>query len=125
MVDFENELLEVVKNIKFQKVRITFQQNIQRDIKNIRNSTLTMTLADKLSNMYRLKKEEYKKLITNSIITSYKKVSNNIKSRINVKGKEIMTGTAELNKMHINGEACAFTTLKDHKENFPNNHSYG
>ena len=33
-----------------------------------------------------------------------------------------MTGTAELNKMH-NGEACAFTTLKDHKENFANNPS--
>ena len=34
-----------------------------------------------------------------------------------------MTGTAELNKMHINGEACTFITLKDHKENFANNPS--
>ena len=48
--------------------------------------------------MYRLKKDEHKMLITNSIITSYKKVSNNIKNRINAKGKEIMTGTTELNR---------------------------
>ena len=82
-----------------------------------------MTHTDKSSNMYRLKKDEHKKLIFNSITTSYKKGRNNIKNRINAIGKEIMTGRAELNKMHINGEACAFITLKDHKENFANNPS--
>ena len=38
-----------------------------------------MTSADKISNMYRLTKEQYDQLIMNSITSTYKKANNNIK----------------------------------------------
>ena len=41
-----------------------------------------MTFADKTSNMYRLTKEQYDKLIMNSITSTYKKTNSNIKKQI-------------------------------------------
>ena len=42
-----------------------------------------MTFADKISNMYRLTKEQYDQLIMNSITSNYKKANNNIKRNPN------------------------------------------
>ena len=49
-----------------------------------------MTFADKSSNMYRLKKEHYDKLMMNSITSTYKKANSNIKNQINKTGKNLI-----------------------------------
>ena len=41
----------------------------------MKDSHKTMTFADKTSNMYRLTKEQYDKLIMNFIISTYKKAN--------------------------------------------------
>ena len=55
---FESELIELVKNIKFRKVKNQLQNQPKEDIKKINQSDKTLTFADKSSNMYRLTKEE-------------------------------------------------------------------
>ena len=58
LIPFENDLVELIRNIKFRKIRNTFQEKLKEDIKLIKKSNKTMTFADKTSNMYRLTKEE-------------------------------------------------------------------
>ena len=51
----------------------------------MRSSKKTLNFADKISNMYRLKKEEYRRLLQNVVTTTYKKSSKETERRINCK----------------------------------------
>ena len=118
---FETELISLVKNIKFIKVRNHFQDQLQQDLKRIKASNKTMTLADKTTNIYRLPREEYEKVLNDSITATYKKASNNIKKKINAAGKQVLRNNKVLKRIQTNGENNCFISLKDHKENFQNN----
>ena len=80
-----------------------------------------MTFADKTTNIYRLTREEYEKILNDSITATYKKASNNIKKNINTAGKQVLRSNKVLKRMQTNGENNCFISLKDHKENFQNN----
>ena len=56
MEKFEDDLLEMVKNIKFRKVHDEFQDSLRDDIKRINNSTKALIFADKTTNLYELEK---------------------------------------------------------------------
>ena len=120
---FESELVELVKNMKFRKVKNQLQNQLKEDIKKINQSDKTLTFADKSSNMYRLTKEEYVKMRRNAKTSTYKEANSNIKKRINIKGKQIMGNVDKetLDRMDINSKSNCFITLKDNKENFLNN----
>ena len=120
-VPFEKDLTALVKVIKFRKVKNQFQKKFQQDIKRIRKSDKTMTFADKTKNMYRLSKDQYNTLLNNSLTSTDKKSSINIKKKIN--GRNILKDKEVIQRMDINGESNCFITLKDHKENFQNNPS--
>ena len=79
LIPLENDLVELIRNIKFRKIRNTFQEKIKEDIKFIKDSHKTVTFVDKTSNTYRLTKEQHDKLIMNSITSTYKKANSNIK----------------------------------------------
>ena len=52
LIPFENDLVELIRNIKFRKIRNTFQEKIKEEIKLIKASNKTMTSTDKISNMH-------------------------------------------------------------------------
>ena len=79
-----------------------------------------MTFADKTSNMYRLTKEQYDKLIMNSITSTYKKANSNIKKQINKAGKNLMRDKEVIKRMEANEEGNSFITIKDDKKSFDN-----
>ena len=120
---FESELIELVKNIKFRKIKNQPQNKLKEDIKKTNQPDKTLTFAGKSSNMYRLTKEEYVKMRRNAITSTYKKTNNNIKKRIDIKGKQIKENVDKgiLDRMNINSKNTCFITLKDHKENVLNN----
>ena len=120
LIPFENDIVELIRNIKFRKIRNTFQEKLKEDIKLIKKSNKTITFADKTSNMYRLTKEEYDQLIMNSITSTYKKANNNIKKQTNMTGKTLMSDKEVIKLMETNEEGNSFITIKDHKENFDN-----
>ena len=72
--------------------------------------------------MCRITREEYNKMRRNGITSTYKKANENIKKRINEKGKEIVKKSFDniIDRMDINAESNCFITIKDHKENFLN-----
>ena len=120
---FENDLIELVKSIKFRTVHNQLQRTLKSDIKLIQQSSKTLTPADKTSNMYRISKEEYNKMRRNAITSTCKKANENIKKkRRNEKGKEIINKSFDniIDRMDINTESNCYITIKDHKENFLN-----
>ena len=120
LVPFEEDLIKLVKNIKFRKVDNKFQRTLAKDLKGIRSSKKTLTEADKTSNMYRLSKEEYSNLLQNSITSKYKKTDKNTAININKEGIKHAKEASIIDRIEINGTGNSFITLKDHKENFLN-----
>ena len=58
LAGFENDLIELAKNIKFRTVHNQLQKTLKSDIKLVQKSSKTLTPASKTSNMYMLTKEE-------------------------------------------------------------------
>ena len=102
LAPFEEDLIQMVKNIKFRKVKNGFQGKLSKDIREIQRSPKTVTPADKTSNMYRLKKEEYNKLISDAITATYKKTSRKKEERINTAGKKFAKEAKIVDKMEVN-----------------------
>ena len=119
---FENDLIELVKNIKFGTVHNQLQGTLKSDIKLMQQSSKIVTPAGKTSNMYRLTKEEYNKMRRNAKTSTYKKANGNIKERINEKGKEIVEKPCDniIDRIDVNADSNCFITIKDYKENFLN-----
>ena len=123
LIPFENDFLELIRNIKFGKIGNTFQGKPKEDIRLIKDSHRIMTFSDKTSNMYRLTKEQYDQLIMNSITSTYRKANSNIKKQINKARKNLMRDKEVIKQMETNEEGNSFITIKDHKENFDNHHT--
>ena len=121
MTNFENDLTNLLKSIKFRATKSSFQRQLTEDIRTIKNTKTTLTFADKTSNVYKVTKEQYEKLLNNAITTSYKKVSKKTQDQIKNQGKNILKNKEVIKRMFVNGQQNCFITLKDHKPNFQNN----
>ena len=88
MTNFEDDLANLLKNIKFRGTKSSFQQQIIEDIRAIKNTQATLAFADKTSNVYKVPKEQYEKLVNNALTTSYKKVSRKTEDQINNQEKK-------------------------------------
>ena len=67
MTNFENDLTNLLKSIKFRATKCSFQQQLTENIKTIKNTKATLTFADKTSNVYKVAKEQCEKLLNNAI----------------------------------------------------------
>ena len=121
LIPFEDDLVDLVKNIKFRKVRSDFQMKLREDLRKVCSSKKTMTFADKTSNMYRLEKEEYHRLLQNAVTTAYTKSNKEAERKINCEEIKYAKEANILDKVEVNGTANCFITLKDHKTNYLNN----
>ena len=121
MTKFENDLTNLLKNIKFCATKSSFQQQLTEDIRTIKNTQTTLTFADKASNIYKVPKEQYENLVNNAIITIYKKVSKKTQDQINNQEKNILKNKEIIKRMFVDGKQNCVITLKDHKPNFQNN----
>ena len=121
LIPFENDLMQLAKDIKFRRTNNDFQVRLKEDIRNITNSGKTLTAADKTSNMYKLSKDQYNHLKQNAITSTYKKTSSKVKEEIDRNGLEFAKKAGIPERMDINGTNTCFITIKDHKQNFQNN----
>ena len=87
LIQFESDLLGMIKSLKFRKTKSHFQRILKEHIKTIHSTDGPLTFADKTSNHYKIKKEQNNKMLKNSITTTYKKASDNIHNKINTYGK--------------------------------------
>ena len=66
IIQFESDLLDIIKSLKFRKTRSHFQKILKDDMNTINNTDATLTFADETSNLYKLKKEQYQKMLDNN-----------------------------------------------------------
>ena len=120
--DFENEMFNLVEQIKFRKLNDNFQNKLTNDLKIIRKTKNIIVPADKTTNYYKVPKQEYNNLLLKSIRKTYKKSDKNIVNNINKEAKDIVTNLKLEKKIinHLPNKQC-YITLKDHKEGFNNN----
>lgn len=64
------------RNIEFKNVKSLFQQQLQNDVKSIKQHQKLSTPANKTNYLYRLTTNEYNKLIIVNNSKSYKKLTN-------------------------------------------------
>ena len=102
LIQFESNLLDMIKSFKVRKTRSHFQKRLKDNINTIYNTDTALTFADKTSNLYKFKKEQYKKLLSDWITTTYKKAGGNIHNKINTDGKKLMKDKDILNQMLTN-----------------------
>ena len=121
LADFEKDLIGLIQKLRFKKDTNEFQKQIKADIKKIIESEKVFVPADKTSNMYKVDKEDYEKILTESITKTYKKTNNNTKHLVNNAGKTILKDHRIVDRVDVNAMNNCFITLKDHKENFQNN----
>ena len=85
IVLFKKDLWNLVNKLKFRKIKSNFQRHLNEDIREIKRSNKVLVFADKMSNIYKLDTDEYKKL-TEAVTSAYKKVPDKINDKINTEG---------------------------------------
>ena len=121
LAEFEKDLFDLPKKVKFRRVSCNFQSKLKEDIKTVKTSEKVYTPADKTSNIYKISKEEHRQLLSNAVTTTYKKANEKLAEKINKLGKKFADKKGVLERMDKNTTGSCFITLKDHKENFANN----
>ena len=117
---FETDLLEMIKKIEFKKKYNTFQNELRNDTIKINNSTKAFIPADKTTNYYELHTKTRDRLLMNCITSTYEKADGNTISIINNEARIIATDLNIQDRVERMAEQQAFTTIKDHKDNFEN-----
>ena len=118
LVQFENDLMDLIRNIEFRPVHSEFQKKMKEDIKNIKSCSEVIVSADKSTNLYKVNMTEYETYISNNITSTYKKADGNKVESID---KEAYAYAKELDlddRMQRLQTSEAYITVKDHKENF-------
>ena len=118
LLAFENDLMELVRNVKFRRVHNKFQSELRKDVQRIRNSTNVIVAADKTANFYEMSKEEYSKLLESNVTAGYKKADYEVVEAINNEALKVTKHLAISDRISQLPLKEAFITLKDHKENF-------
>ena len=82
--NFQKDLLDTIKLIKFWIVKISFQRKLNEDILNIKSSPDVYALAGNTTNIYKLPPQDYRKLLHENITKSYKKSPTRLEKSINL-----------------------------------------
>ena len=80
-----------------------------------------LAFAGKSTNLYELSKENYEKLLHDSITQTYKKVPVNSKQKIDRESKKFAKKLSLEHRMECYSDKFEYITLKDHKEKLRNN----
>ena len=119
--EFEEGLVELIRNIKTRQVRTEFQDKLKEDTDKIKKETKVIIQADKTTNFYKMTGENYKELLEKNVRDKYKKADEDTDSKITEEATKIATKLELEERIFKTTRKQASITLKDHKDNFHNN----
>ena len=73
MAQFKDDLLLLIRSLEFKEVLNDFQIKLRDDINEIKASNKIFVSADKSRHIYKTEKDEYNKMLIDSITKTYKK----------------------------------------------------
>ena len=118
---FEDKFLDLVQNVQFNDNSNDFQKKLNQDRKEISKNERLLVAADKTTNFYKVKREDYNKLLDNNITKTYKKAPDTLEKCILEKDKAIADNLDISDRIDSTAKNQCFITIKDHKPNFRNN----
>ena len=83
MKPFEDDIVRLVEKIQFRKISDSFQDMLQTDIRKSRNSADIIVPADKTGNLYKMRTEQYEKLLRDNVTKSYRPAPDRLRDDIN------------------------------------------
>ena len=120
--EFETELIELVRNVKFRRtVRNTLQNTLRSNMSENQQDQRLYVATDKSNNYYRMELEDHQKLLHRSVTKDYLKVNDEVVNEVNLIDKAIVEDLEIENRVYSHSRNEAFISLKDHKDNFFNN----
>ncbi|KAJ8031248.1 hypothetical protein HOLleu_27921 [Holothuria leucospilota] len=123
MKPFEDDLVNMIVDIKFRRVTSKFQRSLQSDIKRTSRSDKVFVSADKTRNMYKMEAATYEKLLRDNITAKYRPAENDCLRKINSELYSVASRLGIDDRIKCMTTRQAFLTLKDHKESFNTNPS--
>ena len=86
---FEKDLATIIANVKFSNFRSQFQSDLAKCVKSINKTGELLVNADKTSNIYKVSKQKYDKLMLDNITKDYKITSHTTVDEINSEACDI------------------------------------
>ena len=117
---FEEDLFNMIKEIKFRNNSDEFQTQLMRDVKSIRNSKQILVKADKSKYLYKVEPSNYKSMLLNKITNDYKLDTLNTIESINTDAYTIANKLKIEDRVGKFAQKEAYILLKDHKADFIN-----
>ena len=121
---FEDDLIEMVKNIEFRNVNNTFQNKLKEEQEFVRNQSKVFVAADKTTNFYLIEPNEYKKHVDKNVQKEYKKAKDKNIRQINQAHKTVVRKLELQDRVFKTMDRQCFITAKDHKNDFQNSPSF-
>ena len=118
---FEDGIISLAKDIKFENRHNKFQTKLNSDIKEIRNETRVFAAGDKSTNFHKMTPQKYSEMLDKAIHKEYKKAPKTTVSNIKKSHKQIVSELELEDRVFQTTERQPFITIKDHKENYQNN----
>ena len=82
---FEDDMYSLIKSIEFRPVDNSHLKTLFEDLNSIKTSDSIFVKADKTSNLYKIEKQQYEKVLHDNITKSYKKATEGLKNEIDKK----------------------------------------
>ena len=89
LIEFENDLVKLMQNVKFKHFSNDFQDQMKSDIESIKKSKNIYVFADKTNNLYETDIKNHNKLLIDNISKTYKKTDTKIFNTINKEVKKL------------------------------------
>ena len=89
LTEFESNLYNMAQSLKFRQVLKLFQKQLAENVKNINAPSTLYVPADKTTNIYKMKVDEYNKLLQNNITINFRKTDSATINTINLETKII------------------------------------
>ena len=109
--DFEDDLFNIAKSIKYRETKDTFQRKMKEDIRKLKSSKNVYVFADKTTNIYEVPPDEYKKLLKENITKTYRKSTPRLEKPLNLEAKQIAKKLELDDRIECLAKTPAFITL--------------
>ena len=121
MDKFEAEMIGMVKEIKFRKMRNNIPQKMYEDMRRIKESDSIFVKSDKSDNLYEIEKGQYKQMMFKEVVKHYRKAPPDLEKELNSEAKMLAHRLGIVDRVEKYNTKNCFITIKDHKSDFKTN----
>ena len=119
--NFENDFINLAKNIQFKKFDNNLQRNLRRICSDIQGEPKLIIPADKTHNFYKLTPKEHQDLRVKDVQNCYKKEKKEALEKVKKDHQKLAKKLNISDRLFRTSKQECFITIKDHKSNFREN----